>query len=68
MVLGNSGFAGLYNVLGWSNSIGLEEKREKPNAECYNDGGYMIKNGYEQQLLQAEALVFAVVTTAALLR
>ena len=39
-----------------------EEKRE-----CYNPG-YVIKIGYEEDLLQAEALVFAVVTTAALLR
>ena len=45
-----------------------EEKREDPNVQCYNPGGYIIKNGYEEQLLQAEALVFAVVTTAALLR
>ena len=45
-----------------------EEKREDPNNKCYNRGGYKIKNGYEEQLLQAEALVFAVVTTAALLR
>ena len=39
-----------------------EEKRE-----CY-DPDYNIKKGYEEDLLQAEALVFAVVTTAALLR
>ena len=39
-----------------------EEKRE-----CYNPD-YNIKKGYEEDLLQAEALVFAVVTTAALLR
>ena len=45
-----------------------EEKRENPNNECYDRGGYKIKNGYEEDLLQAEALVFAVVTTAALLR
>ena len=45
-----------------------EEKRKDPKVECYNSGNYMIKNGYEEGLLQAEALVFAVVTTAALLR
>ena len=45
-----------------------EEKRKNPDVECYNSGNYMIKNGYEEGLLQAEALVFAVVTTAALLR
>ena len=45
-----------------------EEKREDPNNKCYSSGGYKIKDGYEEQLLQAEALVFAVVTTAALLR
>ena len=43
-----------------------EEKREDPNVQCYKPG--YEKTGYEEQLLQAEALVFAVVTTAALLR
>ena len=43
-----------------------EEKRENPNVQCYNPE--LKRTGYEEQLLQAEALVFAVVTTAALLR
>ena len=42
---------------------GIDEEKRK----CY-DPGYIIKKGYEEDLLQAEALVFAVVTTAALLR
>ena len=49
-----------------------KEARKDPDKECYNpgkEGGLIIKkDSYEEQLLQAEALIFAVVTTAALLR
>ena len=49
-----------------------KDARTNPEKECYNPGtkgGLIIKkDSYEEQLLQAEALIFAVVTTAALLR